>query len=179
MIVGSAGDTGRNSRVDLYVGFIKDLARKHGLATFRIGFFYFEVGTAYLRRKIETGDTIHGLDACTPLDLATRRPATVWSMAGVHPYIELRVTALLPAQRCTVASAAGHAMYERPNPYYAGRVKAAAALGTRGAPALTRSERWAPRCRPPGLIWSTVDGRDKLGHGIWIVIGVASARQLS
>ena len=84
MIVGSAGDTGRNSRVDLYVGFIKDLARKHGLATFRIGFFYFEVGTAYLRRKIETGDTIHGLDACTPLDLATRRPATVWSMAGVH-----------------------------------------------------------------------------------------------
>src|ERR1700751_1127863 len=29
MIIGSAGDTGSNSRVDLYVQIIKDLARKH------------------------------------------------------------------------------------------------------------------------------------------------------
>src|SRR5439155_3610578 len=31
---------------------------------------------------------------------------------------EGRVTAMQPAQRCTVASVAGHAMYERSNPYF-------------------------------------------------------------
>jgi hypothetical protein len=31
---------------------------------------------------------------------------------------DVRVTAMSPAQRCTVASVAGHAMYERANPYY-------------------------------------------------------------
>jgi hypothetical protein len=31
---------------------------------------------------------------------------------------EVRVTAMAPAQRCTVASVAGHAMYERTNPFY-------------------------------------------------------------
>src|ERR1700731_69236 len=35
MIIGSAGDTGTNSRVDLFVGIIQDLARKHSLGKFR------------------------------------------------------------------------------------------------------------------------------------------------
>jgi hypothetical protein len=184
MIVGSAGDTGSDSRVDLYVGIIKNLARQHGLAKFSIGYFYSEVEKAYLRAKIEAGDTIHGLDARAPLDLGTLEATDrVVAMAGVHPYIKLldqgadviiggrssdsaifaapairqgfpeglayfygkvlecasfcaepyagkesvlgeitmedvKVTALLPEQRCTVASVAGHAMYERPNPYY-------------------------------------------------------------
>src|SRR6201982_571995 len=43
MIVGSAGDTGTNSRVDLFVGIIQELARKHGLEKFRVGYFYSEV----------------------------------------------------------------------------------------------------------------------------------------
>ena len=30
---------------------------------------------------------------------------------------DIKVTALLPAQRCTTASVAGHAMYERANPF--------------------------------------------------------------
>ena len=184
MIVGSAGDTGSNSRVDCFVGIIKDLARKHALAKFRVGYFYSEVEKAYLRRKIAEGDTIRGLDARPPLDLATLdATGRLVAMAGVHPYIELldrgadviiggrssdcaifaapairaglpeglayfggkvlecasfcaepyggkesvlgeitmedvKVTALLPEQRCTVASVAGHAMYERPNPFY-------------------------------------------------------------
>ena len=44
MIVGSAGDTGSNSRVDLFVGIVRDLAAKHRLAGFRVGYFYSEVG---------------------------------------------------------------------------------------------------------------------------------------
>ena len=31
MIIGSAGDTGTNSRVDMYVDMIRDMAKKHGL----------------------------------------------------------------------------------------------------------------------------------------------------
>jgi len=184
MIVGSAGDTGTNSRVDLFVGIIKELARKHGLAKFRIGYFYSEVEKAHLRAKIEAGDAIAGLDTRPPLDLATLAATDrCVAMAGVHPYIKLldqgadviiggrssdcaifaapairrgfpeglayfygkvlecasfcaepyagkesvlgeitmedvKVTALLPEQRCTIASVASHAMYERPNPFY-------------------------------------------------------------
>src|SRR6516165_7817396 len=39
MIIGSAGDTGANSRVDLFVGIIQELAEKHGLARCRVGYF--------------------------------------------------------------------------------------------------------------------------------------------
>src|SRR5579859_5300995 len=43
MIIGSAGDTGTNSRVDRFVGIVKDLAEKHRLAPFRLGYFYSEL----------------------------------------------------------------------------------------------------------------------------------------
>src|SRR6201993_979741 len=69
MIVGSAGDTGSNSRVDLFVGIIRELAEKHGLARFRIGYFYSEVSKDTLRRRIAAGDEILGLDRRLPLDL--------------------------------------------------------------------------------------------------------------
>jgi len=183
MIIGSSGDTGSNSRVDLYVRIIKELAEKHGLKKFRLGYFYSEVDPQYLRAKIRAGDKVLGLDgrpdlAESELD-ATQR---IVAMAGVHPFIALlrqgadviiggrssdaaifaapaihhgfpedlsyylgkvlecasfcaepyggketvlgeitrqdvKVTAMHPPQRCTVASVAGHAMYERSNPY--------------------------------------------------------------
>jgi hypothetical protein len=184
MIVGSAGDTGSNSRVDLFVGIIRDLAKKHGLAPFRIGYFYSEVSKDVLRRRIAAGDAVAGLDGRPPLDLATLDATErVVAMAGIHPYIKLldqgadviiggrssdcaifaapairqgfppglayfygkllecasfcaepyggkesvlgeitmddvKIAALLPEQRCTIASVAGHAMYERANPFY-------------------------------------------------------------
>jgi hypothetical protein len=184
MIIGSAGDTGSNSRVDLYVRIIRDIATTHGLKKFRLGYFCSEVGKETLRAKIRSEDTIEGLDgrrALTEdeLDATTR----IVAMAGVHPYLQLlgqgadviiggrssdaaifaaaalhrgypealsyylgkvlecasfcaepyggketvlgeivddgvHVTAMHPAQRCTVASVAGHAMYERSNPHY-------------------------------------------------------------
>jgi len=183
MIIGSAGDTGSNSRVDRYVSIISELARKHRLAKFRLGYFYSEVDKQTLRGKMRAGDAILGLDGFADLTEAeldaTER---VVAMAGVHPFIELlrkgadviiggrssdaavfaapaihhgfpadnayylgkvlecasfcaepyggketvlgmvshedvKVTAMHPPQRCTVASVAGHAMYERSNPY--------------------------------------------------------------
>ncbi len=183
MIIGSAGDTGSNSRVDLYVRIIGELQRKHGLKPFKLGYFYSEIDKEWLRARVRAGD-VTGLDARPPLDEAeldaTER---VVAMAGVHPFIKLldmgadviiggrssdcavfaapamragypealcyylgkvlecasfcaepyggketvlgeisaqdvRVTAMHPAQRCTIASVAGHAMYERSNPFY-------------------------------------------------------------
>ena len=184
MIIGSSGDTGSNSRVNLFVGIIRDLATRHRLKPFKLGYFYSELDKQDLRRRMRSGEKVEGLDARPPLTEseldATER---IVAMAGVHPYIELleqgadviiggrssdscvfagaaihrgipeaqayylgkvlecasfcaepyggketvlgeatadavKVTAMYPAQRCTVASVAGHAMYERSNPYY-------------------------------------------------------------
>jgi len=184
MIIGSAGDTGSNSRVDMYVGMIRDIAQQHGLAPFRLGYFYSEVNKADLRARMVGGERVTGLDGRGDLTLeeldATDR---IVAVAGVHPYIELlnrgadviiggrssdavifaapairagysealsyylgkvlecasfnaepyagketvigeishedvKVTAMHPNQRCTVASVSGHAMYERSNPYF-------------------------------------------------------------
>jgi len=183
MIIGSSGDTGSNSRVDLYVRIIQELAIEHQMPAFKIGYFYSEVDKAWLRQQMAQGETIEGLDgyaALTEAELdATER---VVAMAGVHPFVELLrqgadviiggrssdaalfaapaifhgfnddrayylgkvlecasfcaepyggketvmgeisheevlVTAMSPQQRCTVASVAGHAMYERSNPF--------------------------------------------------------------
>ena len=40
MIIGSSGDTASNSRVDLYVRIIQELASKHALRRFNVGYFY-------------------------------------------------------------------------------------------------------------------------------------------
>lgn len=183
MIIGSAGDTGTNSRVDRYVRIVQELAEKHGLAPFRLGWFYSEVPRDLVRTRMRQAP-VRGLDGrpdLTEAELdATDR---IVAVAGIHPFIELlrrgadviiagrcsdcaifaapaihrgypealayyygkvmecasfcaepyagkesvlgeitmddvRVTAMLPEQRCTVASVAGHAMYERSNPYY-------------------------------------------------------------
>jgi hypothetical protein len=40
------------------------------------------------------------------------------SVLGEITIDDVKITALLPEQRCTIASVAGHAMYERANPFY-------------------------------------------------------------
>ena len=184
MIIGSAGDTGTNSRVDVYVDIIKSLAQKHRLGKFRLGYFYSEVSLETLRKRLANGASIRGLDGRPDLDEQTlQKTERVVAMAGVHPYMRLldagadviiggrssdsvvfaapairagypealayylgkvlecasfcaepyggkesvigeitaedvKVTAMHPGQRCTVASVSGHAMYERSNPFY-------------------------------------------------------------
>lgn len=184
MIIGSAGDTGSNSRVDLYVQIIKDLAKKHNLPPFKLAYFYSEVDKEMLRLKMLAGMEVEGLDGRSNLTLEElNKTDRIVAVAGVHPYIkalemgadviiggrssdvaifaapaikegfsednayylgkvlecasfcaepygakesvigtitdeDVKVTAMHPEQRCTVASVAGHAMYERSNPYY-------------------------------------------------------------
>ncbi|PQO24143.1 glutamate mutase [Rhodobacteraceae bacterium WD3A24] len=184
MMIGSAGDTGTNSRVDMYVQIIRELAEKHGLAPFKLGWFYSEVDPELVRESIRGGRPVTGLDERGDLtEEELDRTDRIVAMAGVHPYRALLqqgcdviiggrssdsaifaaaalerglpeaqsyylgkvlecasfcaepygaketvlgeataehvdVTAMHPGQRCTVASVAGHAMYERANPFY-------------------------------------------------------------
>ncbi|MCL4747352.1 MAG: acyclic terpene utilization AtuA family protein [Burkholderiaceae bacterium] len=184
MIIGSSGDTGTNSRVDMYVRIIQELALKHRLPRFKVGYFYSEVSRERVRESIRAGRPIRGLDGRPDLSEseldATER---IVAMAGAHPFVDLlekgadviiggrssdsvvfaapalhhgfpeaeayylgkvlecasfcaepyaaketvlgeithddvKVTAMHPGQRCTVASVAGHAMYERSSPYH-------------------------------------------------------------
>jgi acyclic terpene utilization AtuA family protein len=184
MIIGSSGDTGSNSRVDMYVRIIRELAAKHRLAPFKLGYFYSEVDRDLVRSRMRRGEKVAGLEGHADLtDSELDATSRIVAMAGVHPFIRLleqgadviiggrssdscvfaapaihhgfpesqayylgkvlecasfcaepyggketvlgkvtrdavEVTAMAPVQRCTVASVAGHAMYERANPYY-------------------------------------------------------------
>ncbi len=184
MIIGSSGDTGTRSRVDLYVDIIKELAVKHNLPPFNLAYFYSDVPIAYLKGKLTAGETIEGLDGRKNLTAEElEKTDRIVAVAGIHPYIEaldmgadviiggrssdiaifaapairkgypealayylgkalecasfcaepygakesvigeitgedVKLTAMSPYQRCTVASVAGHAMYERSNPYF-------------------------------------------------------------
>lgn len=184
MIIGSAGDTGTNSRVDMYVEMIRVIAARHKLPPFKLGWFYSEVDKELVRSKIRSGATVQGLDARPALtEEELDATSRIVAMAGVHPFRALleqgcdviiggrssdsavfasaslargfpeaqsyylgkvlecasfcaepygaketvlgevtqdwvEVTAMSPAQRCTVASVAGHAMYERSNPFH-------------------------------------------------------------
>src|SRR5262245_16739206 len=84
MIIGSSGDTGSNSRVDLYVRIIKELATKHRLRAFRLGYFYSEVDKEEIGRRMRTGQTVAGLEGHRDL-VEAELDATerVVAMAGV------------------------------------------------------------------------------------------------
>lgn len=241
MIIGSSGDTGTNSRVDLYVRLIREIAAKHNLAPFRLGWFYSEVDREYLRAKIRGGDPIEGLEGRAPLTEAELdATARIVGMAGVHPFMALldlgadviiggrssdsaifaaaalhrgheeglsyylgkvlecasfcaepyggketvlgeivdggvHVTAMHPAQRCTVASVAGHAMYERSNPNY--EFVAGGMLDMSGCHYEQLSEKTTrvtgPRFVPIDRVRVKLEGAAKIGERF---VGMAAVR---
>ena len=184
MIIGSAGDTGTRSRVDLYVKIITELAQQYRLPKFKLAYFYSDVDKKYLGSILKAGHVIEGLDGRSKLtEEEIAKTDRIVAMAGIHPYIkaldmgadviiggrssdsaifaapairagfpealayylgkvlecasfcaepyaakesvigiitdeDVKVTAIAPFQRCTIASVAGHAMYERANPFY-------------------------------------------------------------
>jgi hypothetical protein len=184
MIIGSAGDTGTKSRVDMYVEIIRGLAENHRFPSFKLAYFYSDVDKEYLRGKMRKGVMIEGLDGRASLtEEELDKTDRIVAMAGVHPFIraldmgadviiggrssdsvifaapairsgypealsyylgkvlecasfcaepyaakesvigtitdgDVKITAMHPDQRCTVASVAGHAMYERSNPFF-------------------------------------------------------------
>jgi len=88
VLIGSAGDTGTNSRVERYIDIVQDLAREHSIPRFKLGFFYAEQTKDAIRTRMRSGDAVRGLDGrpdLTESELdATDR---IVAVAGVHPYI--------------------------------------------------------------------------------------------
>lgn len=184
LIIGSAGDAGSNHGVDTTVQQLRDIAVKHGIPKFKIGWFYSEVPTDSLATRLRGGERMAGLGGFPDLTAEeAERASRVVAVAGVEPFIKLLdagadvvvggrcgdicftaapciragypralayhmgkmiecaslvaepfmgketiigtisdqdivVTAFHPGQRVTIASAAGHSMYERETPYY-------------------------------------------------------------
>lgn len=89
-IIGSAGDSGSNSRVDLFVKMVKDLAQKHRIPKFKVGYYYSEVSKEYLKKKIREGKAIQGLGGFPLLSLdEIDKARRIVALAGVHPFIKL------------------------------------------------------------------------------------------
>ncbi len=184
MIIGSARDAGTNNGVDSFVKIIKELAKKHKIPKFKIGYFYSEVPKSYLTNKLKEKDNVTplgGFKKLTEEDIESS--SKIVGLAGVHPFIKLldegadviiggrcgdvafiaapairagfpdalayhmakiiecasfcaepfggketiigtiskediKITPYSLHQRCTIASIAGHSMYERANPYF-------------------------------------------------------------
>lgn len=87
MLIGSAGDTGSNRGVKLFVEMIKEIAGRHDLPRFTIGYFNSEVPVDTLRAALAAGTTIRGLDGRPDLTTADLdRSNRVVAVAGAAPY---------------------------------------------------------------------------------------------
>jgi len=129
MIVGSAGDTGANSRVDLYVRLIKEIAAEHGLAPFKIGYFYSEVDKERVRKALRDGVQVAGLDGYANLTEAELDATDrIVAVAGVHPYVELLqagadvIVGGRSSDAAVFAAPALYRGYDADKAYYLGKV---------------------------------------------------------
>jgi len=240
MIIGSASDTGTDRGVDQYVGLIRDIAREHGLAPFKLAAIYAEQSRDRLQALLAAGGRIEGLDGRPDADAATiaRTDHIVAVMdaepirkalaagaevvicgrssdcaifaaplmnAGVGPAMAyfagklmecasfacepfmgkesilgritpdvVDLTAMHPGQRCTPASLASHAMYERRNPYHehvaSGLVDMSECRYEQSGPKSTRvtGPRFVPSPRPRVKL----EGAGKVGERRLAVVGI-------
>ena len=183
MIIGSASDTGTDRGVRQFADIVRDVAREHGLAPFRMATIFSELTREHVLGRMQAGTVVKGLDGrpdadagligrtdrivavmgaepiaaalrsgaevviagrasdcalfAAPLLNAGMSPATAYyagklmecasfccepfmgkeSIFGRISEDDIRVTAMHPGQRCTPASLASHAMYERRDPF--------------------------------------------------------------
>jgi hypothetical protein len=183
LILGSASDTGTDRGVDQYVRLCREIASEHRLGPFRLAAIYSEIPVGEIRRRLEAGAIIQGLNGRPDADAAALdRTDRIVAVMGAEPIRDalaggadvviagrssdcaifaaplleaghsmadaffcgkamecasfcgepfmgketvlgqvdgtgVYLTAMHPDQRCTPASVASHAMYERLNPF--------------------------------------------------------------
>ncbi len=129
MIVGSSGDTGANSRVDMYVQIIKDLAKEHDLPPFKLAYFYSEVDKGYLNDALANEVTIEGLDGRDSLSKEDLdKTERVVAVAGIHPFVkalDMGADVIIGGRSSDCAIFAAPAIREgfpEANAYYIGKV---------------------------------------------------------
>lgn len=148
MIIGSSGDTGTNSKVDMYVNIVRRLAWKHDLAPFKLVYFYSEVKKEYLRDKLEQGSVIEGLDGRKPLTMEELdKTDRIVAVAGVSPFLkalDMGADVIIGSRSSDMAIFASAAIYEgfpEPLSYSLGKVLNGASL-----------------CAEPGILNESVIG---------------------
>lgn len=88
LIIGSAGGTGTNRGVDLFLHEIQEIAAKHRLPPFKLATIYADLDLDYLRDRVRKGEVIEGLGADAPLTLEDiDRTDHALAMMGVEPII--------------------------------------------------------------------------------------------
>ena len=116
MIIGSSGDTGTNSRVDLYVNLIQRLARQYNLAPFKLIYFYSEVPKETVRQRMEQGIAIEGLGERKNLTVKElEQTDRIVAVADVQPFIkalELGADVIIGGRSDHAAVFASAAIYE-------------------------------------------------------------------
>jgi hypothetical protein len=247
MMIGSAGDTGTNSRVDRYIDIVQNLAKQHEIPRFKLGYFYSELTRDGVLARLRAGETVQGLDGRPDLTEAeVNATDRIVAVAGVHPYIKLldmgadviiggrssdcaifaapairagypqalayfygklmecasfcaepygakesiigeitmedvKVTAMLPEQRCTIASVAGHSMYERSNPYYeyflGGHIDMSECVYEQFDERTTRVK--GPRFIPADELRVKLEGSGKVGERYVGMVGVRDPYTIS
>src|SRR5512139_4277918 len=96
------------------------------------------------------------------------------SVIGTITHHDVTVTAMHPDQRCTVASVAGHAMYERSNPFYeyvaGGRLDMSDCRYEEVGPKTTRVT--GPRFEPSKRVRVKLEGAGKVGERFVGIVGI-------
>lgn len=102
MIIGSCSTTGTKRGVDLYVELVREIAKEHRLAPFKLAYIYSDIDKDLLRERIRT-ETIEGLGFDFPLCEETiDSTSNVTAQMGVEPIIEAlkRGADVILAGRC-------------------------------------------------------------------------------
>lgn len=104
LIIGSAGGTGTDRGVDLFLELIKEIAAEHRLAPFRLATIYADVDLDALRERVRRGEVMPSLATGEPLTLENiDRSDHVVAMMGVEPIIralELGAEVIVAGRAC-------------------------------------------------------------------------------
>lgn len=116
LLIGTAGDTGANSRVDLFVEILKRLSREHNLAPFNVAYFYSEIEKQTVQGLLGRHVPIERCDDRKPLsEEELKKAERIVAVAGVAPFLKAleRGADVVIGGRCTsvapFAAAALHA----------------------------------------------------------------------
>lgn len=129
MIIGSASDTGTDRGVREFAAIIRELARKHRLAPFRMATIYSSQDLEALKRRVAAGAWTRGLDGRPPLTVEDlEQTDNAVAVMGVEPILaalEQGADVVIAGRACDPALFAApllRAGYGRDIAYFAGKL---------------------------------------------------------
>jgi hypothetical protein len=111
LLIGTAGDTGANSRVDVYVECLRHLAHKHNLSPFTLAYVQTEISKQALTGAVEQASALPWHEAISDDKLA--RTDRILAVAGGYPYrraLELGADVIIGGRSCQASMMAAAAL---------------------------------------------------------------------